>query len=123
MLVLSLPRSPLIKPITDQDTICHMVHMPIPNSIFDRKAVNNVSNMAAVGPRMRPQTIIIDVTGCMLGRNEKINLPATAKAAKSAMSVSLYVFTYLIPKAENQNLFLRPGLVHNPPHRPWPFPH
>src|SRR5699024_1486708 len=101
MLVLSLPRSTLINANTDQDTITYIVHMPITNNICDRKAVNNVSNMAAVGPRMRPQTIIIDVTGCMLGRNEKINLPATAKAAKSAMSVSLYVFTYLIPKAEN----------------------
>ena len=73
---LTLSKRLLMKPITDQDTTCQMVQITIPSSIFDRKVVKNVRNMAEIGPRTSPQTII-DVTGCVLGRNEKVNLPAT----------------------------------------------
>jgi hypothetical protein len=47
----------------DQDTTCQIVQIPIPSSIFDKKVDRKVRNIAATGPRMMPQMIIIDVIG------------------------------------------------------------
>ena len=58
-----LPNNPLINPIIDQETICHIAHIPIPSIIFDKKVVSTASNIAATGPKNSPHIIIREVTG------------------------------------------------------------
>lgn len=85
----AIPNNPLNNPITPQDIICHIVHIPIPNNILDRNVVKIARIIAATGPKNMPHIIINDVTGWTPGRNVKKTRPTTASAANNASSVNL----------------------------------
>ena len=90
--LLNLPIQPLIKPIIPQAMICHIVHIPIPNSIFDKNVTNMANKIAEKGPKNIPQIIIIDVTGWTFGKNVNTYLPITPSAANIEINVIRYTF-------------------------------
>ncbi len=85
-----------------QDTVCHIVHIPMPKSIFETKDIIKANNTPAIGPSVKPDIMIIEVTGCTFGIKTKKYRPTIAKAANTANKVILYVFTQIIPKPGNQ---------------------
>lgn len=66
-----------------------MLQMPIPKIIFDKKVVKIASMTAAPGPNIRPQIIMIAVTGWTFGMNTNKDLPTTASAANNESNVIL----------------------------------
>lgn len=85
----SFPIIPANIPIKPQETICHIVHIPVPNIIFDRKVMSNARTIPLTGPRNNPLIIITEVTGWTLGMEANAIRPTTASVANSASNVIL----------------------------------
>ena len=83
-----LKHAPATKPIIPKVNICHGVHGPCPKKKFETNPVTAPIKNPASPPKQIPDIIISATTGLNWGSIKNDDLPATAIAHKTLITIS-----------------------------------